>query len=265
MDEDQTEFGRSDETRPERRFTGYWMPVELIEDERLNWTERALLAEIHALSKRTGICHASNAHLAKHLGISAGSVANMITKLRGFGYVETASFDGRTRTLRSSAYESSLHQPMRSPSAATSWENTEKKYNTKSKDLEQANEIYSFYPRKVAKPAAIKAIIAALKRETFDHLLAKTKRYAEIWRSEVDLQFVPYAQKWFNQQRYNDSEKDWRPREQRRGYAAAPVNVRNVRINKLNQRKAALLHLTRDLTRAECDELERINKELRTL
>jgi hypothetical protein len=59
----------------------------------------------------------------------------------------------------------------------------------------------------------------------------------------------------------------WRRKHRRqwRGYAAAPVNVRNKRINQLNQRKAQLLHVTRAYTAAEAAELSRIEKELQTL
>lgn len=69
----------------------------------------------------------------------------------------------------------------------------------------EAAEIYEHYPRKIAKPAACTAIIRAVKRHGFDHVLTKTRQFAEKVRdSAKDLQFIPYPATFFNQEQYND-------------------------------------------------------------
>lgn len=70
--------------------------------------------------------------------------------------------------------------------------------------------VYKAYPRHIAKPAALRAIRAALKRvpgnnpkERLDFLMERTKAYAEIM-ADQDPQFTPYPATWFNQDRFND-------------------------------------------------------------
>ena len=72
----------------------------------------------------------------------------------------------------------------------------------------RALEVYNAYPLKVARPAALKAIVRALEAIPFEDLLAKTKAYAAA--RGADLAFVPHPATWFNQQRYNDDPATWR-------------------------------------------------------
>lgn len=75
--------------------------------------------------------------------------------------------------------------------------------------FEEASKIYEEYPLKVGKPQAISAIIKALEKESFEHLLQRTKDYAAARMSE-DPNYTPHPSTWFNQQRYNDDPKTWR-------------------------------------------------------
>lgn len=75
----------------------------------------------------------------------------------------------------------------------------------------EAEAIYQAYPRKVGKPAALKAIVKAMREWTSDALLAQTKAYADAvlrW-PPGDEQFVPHPATWFNQGRYFDDPKTW--------------------------------------------------------
>lgn len=80
-----------------------------------------------------------------------------------------------------------------------------------------AEEIYQAYPLKVAKPAAITKIKAALRepaegfsREEWPQtLLGITKRFAVV-RSTEDKDFTPHPSTWFNQRRFEDDPETWR-------------------------------------------------------
>ncbi len=61
---------------------------------------------------------------------------------------------------------------------------------------------WSDYPRKTAKPAAIKAYRAALKRKvTHDAIMVGLRRFVA---SGPDPQYTPHASTWLNQDRFND-------------------------------------------------------------
>jgi hypothetical protein len=72
-----------------------------------------------------------------------------------------------------------------------------------------AEDIYQAYPRKVAKPEAIRAIQKALKSRRPEYLLAQTVAYART-RPHND-QFTPFPATWFNQCRFNDDPATWEP------------------------------------------------------
>ena len=63
--------------------------------------------------------------------------------------------------------------------------------------------IYSAYPKKKGKGAALKAIEKSLKKESYEFLLKRTQEYAESREGEED-QFTPYPATWFNREHYHD-------------------------------------------------------------
>jgi hypothetical protein len=67
--------------------------------------------------------------------------------------------------------------------------------------------IYDAYPRKVAKPEALKAIAKAIKKIDPIVLLARTKSYAML-RGQNN-EFTPHPATWFNQERFNDDPETW--------------------------------------------------------
>lgn len=69
-------------------------------------------------------------------------------------------------------------------------------------------EIWEAYPKKVGKPAGLRAIKAALKKIPADELLTKTKAFRSI-KAGTDIQFIPHPSTWFNQERYNDDPSTW--------------------------------------------------------
>ena len=69
--------------------------------------------------------------------------------------------------------------------------------------------IYAEYPKKVAKPEALKAIRKAVEAFSSDVMLERTKAYA-LARKGEDQQYTPNPATWFNQQRFNDDPSTWK-------------------------------------------------------
>jgi hypothetical protein len=77
----------------------------------------------------------------------------------------------------------------------------------------QAETIYKEYPRKVAKPNAIRAIIKQLKSGVDkDYLLNRTTLFADCTKEwdQRDIAFIPHPATWYNQERFNDDHNEWK-------------------------------------------------------
>jgi len=68
-------------------------------------------------------------------------------------------------------------------------------------------QIYNAYPRKVAKPIALRAIRRALEKYPFEFLLERTRSFAASYNG--DPQFIPHPTTWFNGERFNDDPATW--------------------------------------------------------
>ena len=82
-----------------------------------------------------------------------------------------------------------------------------------------AEEIWSHWPVKKARGAAIPAIGKAIKKVGAEALLQAVKDYAkalETWPAQ-DRQYIPMCSTWMNQERWMDDRKEWV-----RGAAAMP-------------------------------------------
>lgn len=87
-------------TEGKREFKGVWFPAEVWLDERLTALDKMILIEVDSLDGEEG-CYASNEYLAKFCQCSQTKVSSAISRLKEFGYVTLASFDGRKRVLHS--------------------------------------------------------------------------------------------------------------------------------------------------------------------
>jgi hypothetical protein len=84
----------------------------------------------------------------------------------------------------------------------------------KGKATAKAEEIYSHYPKKAGKKAAIKSIENALKIITPEDLLPIVETYGRktAW---MDKQYIPNPATWFNQERWEDDQSLWeKPKQQ---------------------------------------------------
>jgi uncharacterized protein YdaU (DUF1376 family) len=72
-----------------------------------------------------------------------------------------------------------------------------------------AEDIYSFYPLQVGKPGGVKAIRRAMEKYTGDKLKALTIAFSKV-RFTQNPNFTPRAQKFFDEERFNDAPETWK-------------------------------------------------------
>ena len=76
----------------------------------------------------------------------------------------------------------------------------------------EAENIYCSYPRKVGKKKALESIRRALKTESPEHLLGRTKAFAASPAGNRG-KYTPHPATWFGQERYNDDPAEWQDKE----------------------------------------------------
>ncbi len=83
------------------------------------------------------------------------------------------------------------------------------KKESANKSRGECEAIYDAYPRKVAKPEALRAIQKAIQRGTSaEVLLERAKKYATT--TDLEQRFIPHPATWFNQERFNDDPATWK-------------------------------------------------------
>jgi len=93
---------------------GIWIPEEIINDNNLDWTNKALLTEIYSLCKLEDGCFKSDSRFGKLLGIGRTSVNKRVNWLKKKGYINTKNHHhdklciGRTITKSSSIEKHTL-------------------------------------------------------------------------------------------------------------------------------------------------------------
>lgn len=210
------------------------------------WVRLLLLATHKAMdfmfcgSRRTlnpGQLITSRDSLSKQCGVNASKVERVLTWMENEQQIEQeSSKTSRLITIVNWSLYQGSEQPIEQLSnsyrtASEQLANTNK--NVRRKECKNngelsllvsvpdsgqfANEIYDCYPKKAARPVAIRAILKALKQRDSQFLRERTKLFAEmVQRGEV--QFVCHPATWFNAERYNDDPETWK-----NGIAAAAL------------------------------------------
>ena len=80
------------------KFTGVWIPSEVLQLDTLSITDKVVYGIINALDNEDG-CYASNGYLATTLGLSERQIKNIIKTLCDYNLVVRVEVDGR-RILR---------------------------------------------------------------------------------------------------------------------------------------------------------------------
>lgn len=196
---------------------------------------KLLYGELTALANRDGFCWASNGYFANLYSVGINTVSEWIASLGRIGavHIEVDRAGGNKRKIyirealtfpRGSSHEKS-GEPYHEKSVDNKTRKKKKVNIPAGKRIEvdlfaegisagepvepepdrkaQAVQIYNAYPRKVARPNALKAIEKALKKTPFEIILAAVLTFAKAREGE-DSQFTPHPATWFNRQSYLD-------------------------------------------------------------
>jgi hypothetical protein len=86
---------------PRARFTGIFIPAEILEMSELAPMDMMLLSWIDSLyCPEHGGCFASNDYLGEKLNLKSKTISEIVSKLVKLELVEKVSFDGRVRIIR---------------------------------------------------------------------------------------------------------------------------------------------------------------------
>ena len=83
-----------------RDFTGVFIPVNIWVSKELTPTEKMLLGEIDALSKKTGWCHAGREHFARWLSCDPAAISYIVKNLEKIGFLEVVRTPGYPSQMR---------------------------------------------------------------------------------------------------------------------------------------------------------------------
>lgn len=86
-----------------KEFTGLWVPIDILQNEKLTSTEKLVLAVIYGLSK-DGRCTASNQYIAETVGSGFDHVKKIIPKLAKDGYIHVKNFRDDKKIIRRTIY-----------------------------------------------------------------------------------------------------------------------------------------------------------------
>ena len=203
----------------QRDFKGVWIAKEIWLDRRLNALDKIILAEIDSLDDGVRGCFASNQYIAEFCQCSATKVSTSVSKLIGLGYLETQSFDGRTRILKSRLSNFERQAFKKSEAGFQDLKDINKDNNKNNNPLPPTPpkgegtdadalfaKFWEAYPKKIDKKGSERAFkrIKNLGAE-FEKIMAAVERQkqSEQWQKESG-RFIPNPTTWIHQERWND-------------------------------------------------------------
>lgn len=195
----------------DRDFKGIWIPKEVWLDDRLSALEKIILAEIDSLDDGETGCFAGNQYLAEFCQCSVTKVSTCISKLVELGYLESASFDGRKRVLKSSL---SKFERQNNKNCKADFQKVKGSLNSNIASNIVENRYCSFddfwklYPKKVGKAQAEKAWNKLKVDEPLFEAMKKAIECQKRSKQWKDKQYIPYPATWLNGRRWEDELED---------------------------------------------------------
>ncbi len=161
---------------------------------------------------RRGKCTESISNIAKGTKIGIHQCRRAIRELVQNNWIRRTDKKGRGIVLEATIHEAlpitnkldaTPDQPVRGPLTDELREPVTDKLDKGDNNKELLLNIFNNYPRRVKKREALIEIEKALKKESYEFLLKKTKEYATSRRAE-DNNFTPFPSNWFKDERYHD-------------------------------------------------------------
>jgi hypothetical protein len=181
------------------------IPNDWLRDSRLSLKAIGLLAQLMSHSPGWNMSVRS---LARANGTGIDTIKSAVRELEQFGYLKRSEAQKQNQDGTFADYDWTTADPFQNPVTAESRhgrtehkeeqpfieEQSEKNNQRTNAVLAQFEEFYREYPRKIDRGDALKAFKSALKRATFEDILAGAIRYAN---SELpEKKFVKYPATW---------------------------------------------------------------------
>jgi len=221
------------------------IPAPVRYHPRLTANEKLLYGEIRALTRKEGYCWANNRYFRELYNVETPTVSAWISNLRraGFIRVEIDKAAGNERKIwiipiqnNLNTYSEKSEDPIQNKPKPLYIEKEDKSnkdvgvfvgMDEKALLEEAALSIFKLYPAKTPKAPAIRAIKKALKKNKAEFLREKTLQYAAVRGG--DLEFVPHASTWFNQERFADEPETWKPKNTNGTNTNSKTNARSAK------------------------------------
>lgn len=195
------------------------IPASILERTDISSTEKIVYGEILALSRRSGICFATNVHISQTLGIAERTIRISLSNLVKVGLVKVQLKRGKKGTYRNielvgysreanNAPPGGNFEPPREEknAALTISRNIQREIYKESKTVGHFERFWQAYPKKVSKKSALKAWQkVVVSEETVPKILSALEAQVstEQWRKDGG-RFIPHPTTWINQERWND-------------------------------------------------------------
>ena len=196
------------------------IPADVRYDEKLKLGEKMMYGEITALSKKNGICYASNNYFAKLYNVSPQAISKWIKNLEKNNYISISyERDGKAIIKRnismvstqvdrvSTEVEGGINSGLEGYQQEIKENNTSNNntsINNKEIYKERFEVFYKAYPKHLKKAEVEKWFLKNKPDETlFKTIMTQLEKFKQT-KEWSNTQYIPYPSTWLNQKRWED-------------------------------------------------------------